>query len=160
MSRMPRYWCGVVSREHIMIGVSGGFCQVGHGKRAPLARMAVGDGIVFYSPVLSLGSKEKVQRFTAIGRISGESVYQVEMLPSFKPYRRDVQYFKGREVDIHPLLQELEITKGRSSWGYMFRMGHFALPEEDFFKIARAMLPRSWSKAFPGKPHLEGARGS
>ena len=31
-----RYWIGVVSREHVMLGVKGGFIQLNHGKRAPL----------------------------------------------------------------------------------------------------------------------------
>lgn len=89
---MTKYWCGVVSREHIKFGEQGGFCQVCHGKRSPLARMAVGDGIVFYSPVFKFQGKEKCQSFTAIGTVVGEETYQFQMTPTFVPYRRDVAY--------------------------------------------------------------------
>ncbi|MBJ7310373.1 EVE domain-containing protein [Rugamonas sp. CCM 8940] len=138
---MSRFWCGVVSREHILRGVQGGFCQVCHGKRGSLARMAAGDGIVFYSPVLQFQGAEKCQRFTAIGRVVGDDTYQVEMTPDFHPFRRDVAYQACDEAPIHPLLQELEFTRGRSSWGYSFRMGHFEVSEADFMLIAKAMLP-------------------
>ena len=36
-----KYWIGTVSREHVRIGVEGGFCQVCHGKKGPLARMGL-----------------------------------------------------------------------------------------------------------------------
>lgn len=38
-----RYWIGVVSKNHVLRGVEGGFAQVGHGKGAPLRRMAPGE---------------------------------------------------------------------------------------------------------------------
>jgi hypothetical protein len=37
----PRHWIGVVSRQHVLRGVAGGFAQLGHGTAAPLRRMAV-----------------------------------------------------------------------------------------------------------------------
>lgn len=36
---MPRYWVGVVSKNHVLRGVEGNFCQVCHGKGGPLNRM-------------------------------------------------------------------------------------------------------------------------
>ncbi|GLR08434.1 EVE domain-containing protein [Mixta theicola] len=140
---MARYWCGVVSREHIKFGEQGGFCQVCHGKRAPLARMAVGDGIVFYSPVVQFRGKEKCQSFTAIGTVIGEETYQFQMTPTFVPYRRDVAYQPCIDAPIHPLLDRLSFTKGLSSWGYKFRFGHFEITDDDFSMIAQAMLPDS-----------------
>jgi|SRR5579859_4752878 len=145
---MSRYWCAVVSREHIKRGEKGGFCQVCHGKRGPLERMRVGDGIVFYSPVLEFRGTEKCQRFTAIGTVAGASPYKYVMTPSFVPFRRDIDYHKCVEVDIHPLLSQLAFTAGRGRWGYKFRFGHFELTPADFGTIARAMLPRSWRKLY------------
>ncbi|MCW5258901.1 EVE domain-containing protein [Verminephrobacter eiseniae] len=145
---MTKYWCGVVSREHIKRGEQGGFCQVCHGKRAPLARMAVGDGIVFYSPVLQFQGKDKCQSFTAIGKVVGADTYQFEMAPDFVPYRRDIEYQRCQEAPIHPMLDQLAFTRGRSSWGYSFRMGHFQLAEADFMLIARAMLPDGCANLF------------
>jgi len=40
-----RYWIGVASRDHVMQGKAGGFCQLGHGKAAPVKRL-MGDGFV------------------------------------------------------------------------------------------------------------------
>jgi hypothetical protein len=34
-----QYWIAVVSKDHVLKGVEGGFAQAGHGKRAPLAKM-------------------------------------------------------------------------------------------------------------------------
>lgn len=63
-----RYWLGVVSRAHILLGVEGGFIQLNHGKEAPLQRMREGDWIVIYSPKEELGSKARFcQGQTALG---------------------------------------------------------------------------------------------
>lgn len=145
---MSKYWCGVVSREHIKRGEMGGFCQVCHGKRGPLQRMEVGDGIVFYSPVLEFRGTEKCQRFTAVGKVTGQEAYSFEMSPGFVPFRRDVEYFKAEEAPIGPLLEQMEFTRGRSSWGYKFRFGHFELARDDFLVIAKAMLPDHWERHF------------
>lgn len=146
---MTRYWCGVVSRDHIQRGLAGGFCQVCHGRRGPLARMAVGDGIVFYSPSIQFRGAERCQRFTAIGTVVGEAPYPFRMTPDFEPFRRDVRYAEAREADIHPLLDRLDFTRGNPNWGYKFRFGHFELSEADFRTIAEAMLPGGWAEAVP-----------
>ena len=51
---MARFWIGVVSENHVKIGVKGGFCQVCHGKGAPLRRMNKGDYLLYYSPKIDL----------------------------------------------------------------------------------------------------------
>ena len=150
---MSKYWCGVVSKEHIMRGVAGGFCQVCHGKRAPLARMAPGDGIVFYSPVTKFQSKDKCQKFTAIGRVVGDRPYQFQMTPDFTPYRRDVKYYCDTiDALIHPMLNDLSFTRGLKSWGYPFRRGHFEITEADFMLIAKSMMPDRGGDACPDLP--------
>ncbi|UFH50199.1 EVE domain-containing protein [Pseudomonas sp. KNUC1026] len=136
---MTRYWCGVVSREHIKRGEQGGFCQVCHGKRSPLARMAPGDYIVFYSPVHEFKGVRKCQAFTALGRVVDDRTYQFEMAPDFKPFRRDVEYYATRDASIYPLLEQLEFTQGNRNWGYRFRFGHFEISQQDFESIATAM---------------------
>ena len=45
-----RFSVGVVSREHVHLGVKGGFIQLNHGKKAPIQRLRTGDGVVMYSP--------------------------------------------------------------------------------------------------------------
>ncbi|WP_236610667.1 EVE domain-containing protein [Verminephrobacter aporrectodeae] len=150
-SSMAKYWCGVVSKEHIMRGVAGGFCQVCHGKRAPLARMSIGDGIVFYSPVTKFQGDEKCQKFTAIGKVIGNETYPFQMAPDFIPYRRDIGYLdSAMDAPIRPMLEQLSFTRGKTSWGFPFRRGHFEITEEDFQLITQSMLPDSWESVCSG----------
>jgi len=69
-----RYWIAVISQEHTLRGVAGGFTQVCHGKQAPLRRMKQGDYVVVYSPAITMHGKEKCQAFTAIGRIKDDAI--------------------------------------------------------------------------------------
>jgi hypothetical protein len=93
------------------------FCQLNHGKEAPVRRLQMGDSIVFYSPRERMEGGESLQAFTAAGRILDEVPYQVEQSKDFRPFRRMTQYFKSKVASIHPLLEELSFTKGRSNLG-------------------------------------------
>ncbi len=121
-----------------MKGVAGGFCQLGHGKAAPIRRLSPGDWIIYYSPRTSMDDGEPVQAFTAIGRIKPGEPY-IGNMGSFHPTRRDVDFLKAKEAPIRPLLAELSFTRGQASWGYAFRRGSFAIDETDFRTIAKAM---------------------
>ncbi len=136
---MPNYWIAVASAEHVRRGRDEGFMQVSHGKVAPLKRVKPGDRVVYYSPAVSLGSKDKLQAFTAIGTVKGGEPYLFDMGKGFKPYRRDVDWAKGVEAPIGPLLDKLEFTAGKPNWGYHLRLGLFPISGADFRLIARAM---------------------
>ena len=73
----PHYWIIVASREHVMLGVAGGFAQAGHGKRSGLSRMHAGDRIIYYSPKKVYGEDEPLHAFTALGEVSDEEIVQV-----------------------------------------------------------------------------------
>ncbi len=135
----PRYWVGVASREHVLRGIAGGFAQLCHGKEHPLRRMRPGDWIVYYSPRETFGGKDHCRRFTALGEVTGEAVYQVEMGPGFVPFRRDVRFLPTGEASIVRLLDRLSFIRDRQRWGYVFRYGHLQIPEADFRRIAEAM---------------------
>jgi hypothetical protein len=133
-----KHWIGVASRDHVRRGVAGGFAQLGHGKRAPLARMKRGDWLVYYSPRTQLEGGEPVQAFTALGQVTGE-IEQVT-LEGWCPYRRAVHYtLETHEAPIRPLLEHLSFITDLQRWGYPFHRGHFAVSEPDFQLIARAM---------------------
>lgn len=149
---MQRFWCGVVSRDHGKRGEEGGYCQIGTGKKAPLARMAVGDGIVIYSPVTEFAGKEKCQSFTAIGTVVGAAPYAVEIAPDFMPFRRDVRYRACHIAAIRPLIDQLVITAGFPNWGFKFRLGHFEIGAADFALIAHAMEAGPEMATPPGQP--------
>jgi hypothetical protein len=134
-----RYWIGVASRDHVMKGVAGGFCQLSHGKAGPVKRLSPGDWIAYYAPREKMGEGEPVQAFVAIGKIRPGEPYEGDMGGGFHPLRRDVAFLKAKDAPIHPLLDTLSFTRGRASWGYAFRRGSFAVSADDFHVIARAM---------------------
>src|SRR5260221_1780149 len=139
-----RYWIGVASRDHVMKGLAGGFCQLGHGKAAPVKRLSPGDWIAYYSPRTALEGGEPVQAFTAIGRIKPGEPHQGDMGGGFHPTRRDVDFLeRASEAPIRPLLERLSFTRDSPSWGYAFRRGSFAVSAEDFALIAEAMGVRA-----------------
>jgi hypothetical protein len=99
----------------------------------------MGDRIVFYSPRERMEGGESLQAFTAAGRIVDEVPYQVKQSKDFRPFRRKTEYFKSKDASIHPLLEELSFTKGRSNWGAALRMGILQMKREDYMKIAMTM---------------------
>jgi len=135
-----KYWIVVVSKDHIARGVEGGFMQANHGKEAPLKRMDVGDGVIFYSPKKTYGGNEVLQAFTAIGEVADDEIYQHKMADDFIPYRRNINYFKCQETPIAPLINELDFIENKTSWGYKFRFGFFEIPERDYKLIRSAMI--------------------
>ena len=136
---MSKYWLGVVSKEHVMRGVSGGFAQVCHGKKGPLSKMKTGDWLIYYSPKQSFGGNQPCRSFTAIGKIKTGNVYQVEMAPKFIPFRLDVAFLACTEVPVSKLMDELELTSDKRGWGMKLRRGLVELSEHDFTIIAQAM---------------------
>ena len=132
------YWIGVVSKEHVDIGVAGGFTQINRGKAAPLERMHAGDGFVFYSPRMKYPDGELLQAFTAIGRIRSGKVYQVD-LGDVRPFRLDVDYFAAHAAPVRSLIDELSFIRSKTHWGAAFRFGVLRVPEVDFARIATAM---------------------
>jgi hypothetical protein len=136
---MTKYFIGVVSREHVQLGVKAGIAQIGHGKRSGLARMHKGDWFIYYSPKVALDSTEKLQAFTALGQIADDEIYEAEVSPTFKPFRRKVNYQKIQEIPITPFIEKLSFIKNKKSWGYVFRYGLVEIPKEDFDVIRQAM---------------------
>jgi hypothetical protein len=133
-----RYWIIVASKEHVMLGVNGGFAQAGHGKRSGLARMHAGDRIIYYSPKIVFGGNEPLHAFTALGEVADDEIVQVEMSPDFKPFRRKVNYQLTGEVKIEPLIQDLEFIRNKRSWGSAFRFGLLEIQKADFERIEQA----------------------
>jgi EVE domain len=138
-SAMTGHWIAVASAEHVRRGKSEGFMQVSHGKAAPLKRIKPGDRVVYYSPTVTLGGKDRLQASTAIGTVKEGEPYVFDKGNGFKPYRRDVAWTKADEAPIHPLLDRLEFTTGKPNWGYQFRLGLFPISAADFRLIAEAM---------------------
>jgi len=135
-----RYWIGVASKDHVARGVEGGFCQLCHGKTQPLNRMGLGDWIIYYSPKDTFNGTELCQQFTAIGRVIGDAVYQVQMTPGFVHFRRDIDFLPSQAINIRPLINQLKFIQRKDRWGYAFRFGHIEISKDDFDVIASRML--------------------
>jgi len=139
MSEDRRFWVAVASADHARRGKELGIMQVSHGKAGPLRRIRAGDGVVYYSPTVTLGGKDRLQAFTLIGSVRDDRVYQVDMGEGFHPFRRDVTYAEANEAPILPLLDQLELTRGKRNWGYSFRFGLVEIGQRDFDTITAAM---------------------
>ena len=136
---MTKYWIGVASRDHVNVGTAGGFCQLCHGKAAPLRHLKAGDRIIYYSPRERMRDGEPIQAFTAIGEVAAGEPEPHDMGGGFVPYRRSVTYYKASEAPIQPLLSVLSFTRGRPQWGIVLRRGVFAIDRKDYNIIADAM---------------------
>jgi hypothetical protein len=135
----PSYWLGVASAMHVARGVAGGFAQLCHGKAAPLQKMKRGDWLIYYSPTHRLGDKEPLRAFTAIGQVSDEEVYSLNMDDGFISFRRSIQFETSRVVPLSLLSSRLHLTDS-PHWGMKIRKGHRALDEHDFQLISSALL--------------------
>lgn len=136
---VTKYWINTVSRDHVRIGVEGGYTQANHGRPTTLRQLARGDLVAFYSPRMRYPDGEPLQRFTALGRVEDDAPYQAEMTPTFHPWRRHMQFLPCEECPIQPLLDELTFITDKQRWGYPFRRGLFAIGADDFQRIACAM---------------------
>jgi len=140
MHNTRRFWIGVASRDHVLNAVQGGFAQLCHGKHAPLRKMSTGDWIIFYSPKVNFKESAPLQKFTAIGKIIDEDVYQVNVGNDFVPFRRNIDFISCTETPIQPLISKLSFIKSTKYWGYSFRYGHLEISEKDFKLIAEKMV--------------------
>ncbi len=128
-----------VSRDHVMQGVRGRFTQANHDKPHMLRKMARGDWIVFYSPRTALDDGEPLQAFTAIGQVTDDEPYLVEITPDVQHWRRKVDFLPGNQIPIRPLIDQLDFIEDKKRWGYKFRFGVFKIDDHDLHLIRRAM---------------------
>lgn len=136
---MNKSWIAVASAEHVQRGRVAGFMQVCHGKGGPLRRLRAGDRVVYYSPTVTFGGKDRLQAFTALGTVRAGEPYQYDMGGGFVPFRRDVDWQDAQPASILPLLERLELTAGKKNWGYGFRFGLLEICAEDMAVIEAAM---------------------
>ena len=135
---MSKKWIGVVSKMHVEKGVEDGFACVCHGKEKPISRLKAGDWLIYYSPTTTYPGGEKLQAFTAVGKVTTGEVYSFDIGADFKPFGLDMEYEAASVVPIADLKADLEFTSGRS-WGMRLRAGLFEISEHDFALITAAM---------------------
>jgi hypothetical protein len=136
----PRFWINTISRDHVRLGVAGGFTQADHGRDTRLRRLGRGDGIAFYSARTSLHDGRVLQRFTALGVVADDEPYRFETSPGVHHWRRRVDFEADiAEVPVRPLLPLLGFVDDEQRWGLPFRRGLFEVPAGDFAAVAGAM---------------------
>lgn len=140
MNKAAKFWIGVACKEHVENGVKLGICQFCHGKSAPAKRLSRGDFMIYYSSKITMAGSELYQKFTAIGTIIDDAPYQVDMGDGFKPFRRNINYFDAKHIDIKPLVPLLPFIKNKNSWGYVFRYGFLEIDKKSFEIIASGMF--------------------
>jgi hypothetical protein len=124
-----------------MQGVREGIAQASHGKQTALRRMTKNDEIVYYLPKMFSGQNEKCQRFTAIGKIKDNDIFQVKLNETFSPFRRKVEYYhECKEILIEDLIPALSFIRNKKSWGYVFRLGLIQIPYNDFLTISKSFF--------------------
>jgi predicted RNA-binding protein len=137
-----RSWIVVASRDHVQRAVDGGFAQANHGKSAALKQMRKGNWIIYYSPKEVYGKEAKCQRFTAIGEVTDELLYQGNMENGFYPFRRNVNFLPCAEISILPLIADLTFIKDKVHWGALLKYGVVEIQEQDFQLISSVMLKK------------------
>jgi len=138
-ARAVNCWIAVASADHVRRGVETSIMQVCHGKVGPLRRVRPGDRVAYYSPSAAFRGADKLQSFTAYGRVKDGEPYVFDMGGGFRPYRRDVAWERARITPIRPLLGALGFTASDRSWGYKLRFGLFEIDACDMDQIKSAM---------------------
>lgn len=133
------YWVVTASADHAARGQAEKIVQANHGKDAPLRRMKPGDGVVIYSPRTTFPDGPALQAFTLIGRIADAEPFLHDTAGHLM-WRRPVLWQQARMAPIRPMLNDLDLTRGLTSWGMAFRYGLTKMTRADFALIAKAMV--------------------
>ena len=135
----PRYWIGVVHLAQARAAKAAGFVAMSHGKEAAVAKLSVGDHVIFYAPKTDFDG-DPVQAFVALLTVTGEIIRE-RPLPGtdFRPFARDAEYREVNEVPVRPLLDQLSFVKSPRPWGMAFRRSQFEISESDFNLITEGM---------------------
>ena len=142
MQDISNYWVVTASKDHAAHGKACSIVQANHGKDASLRRMRPGDGVVIYSPRTTYPDGPPCQAFTLIGRVADGEPFQHQVSGTVM-WRRSMLWQDAQPAPIRPLLQDLAITRGLTSWGMAFRYGLTKLSRQDFACIARAMVTQA-----------------
>ena len=120
-SSPARHWVVVVSRDHARRGVTGGFIMANHGKRAPLARMARGDGIMIYSPTTTFPNGAPLRAITIVGTVTGDEPEASDVIPD--GYRRRAELHEIEPLTLETVRDHLPTNR--------IRFGFFELAPPD-----------------------------
>ncbi|WP_147918418.1 EVE domain-containing protein [Ruania zhangjianzhongii] len=116
-----RHWVIVASRDHARRGLAHGFVMANHGKRAPLARMSAGDGVLVYSPTTTYPRGEPLRAITILGEITGLEPEESEVIAG--GFRRAAALREIEPLPLAAIRQHLPVSR--------LRFGFFELDAAD-----------------------------
>lgn len=90
-SAIARTWVVVASFDHARRGLAEGFIMANHGKRAPLARMSVGDRLLVYSPKTTFPKGDPFQAIAIVGTVTGAQPETSAVIPGGFRLRADLR---------------------------------------------------------------------
>lgn len=135
-----KYYIIVASKDHVQAGIEEGIAQAGHGKKTQLARLDKNDWVIYYSSKDKYENGKSFQKFTAIGQVEDSEPYKVTVNPNFEPWRRKINYYSSKHLEIRPLLDDLNFITNRKRWGLHLMSGFIEIEKSDFKLIAEKML--------------------
>jgi predicted RNA-binding protein len=135
-----KYYIIVASKDHVNTGKEKGFAQAGHGKKTQLDKLKKNDWIIYYSSKDKYKDGKAYQKFTAIGQVTDNEPYQVKVNPDFEPWRRNIDFNSSNDLEIRPLISQLEFISNKKKWGLHLMAGFVEIGKADFEKIATEML--------------------
>jgi hypothetical protein len=124
-----RTWVIVASRDHARRGLTDGFVMANHGRRAPLARMGVGDEILVYSPTTSYPQGEPLTSITIVGEVTGDEPEPSVVIEG--GFRRAATLREVEPIPLERIRDHLPVSR--------IRFGFFELPAPDAAAI-RALV--------------------
>ena len=98
--------------------------------------------MIFYSPrgFNNPIKSPMIRKFTAIGTVPNENIYQIEINSIFKPFRRDMEFESVKSLEVFRVLKDLDFIEDKRKWWETFeRRQLFEISEKDFEVIAGAM---------------------
>ena len=136
----PTCWIGVAAGAHVAVGQADGFVMFAHGKHSAVKKLQPGDWFAYYAPTRTMGGKDTIRRFIAIGTIAaGEPEPSPVMGVDVSAWMRRAHYLQAQEADIYLLLPQLDFVTDPAHWGMHFRKSLFKVGAADFSRIADAM---------------------
>ena len=130
-SSTARHWVVVASRDHARRGTEGGFIMANHGKKAPLARMSRGDGILVYSPTTTFPQGEPLRAVTFVGEVTGDEPVPSEVIPG--GFRRAAELREVTPVPLADIREHLPTSR--------IRFGCFEIDAADAEAIRQRVVP-------------------
>ncbi len=134
-----KYWINVLSKDHVMAGIAGGFTQAHGDKAHQLSLLAKGDLVFFYSPGTLFRAGQILQAFTAIVRVADDAPFQVKGTGQVQPWRRKVAAVASEEVPAVSMVPQLAFITDKANWGASLGRSLFEIGEDDASRIALAM---------------------